>query len=133
VTPQTATLSDANDDPVDVTEILLDSTDTGFGGVIVRVHLFTSDPTANSGVVGGDNAAWSNKRAGWSGSFSGTMTVFSDGAKGVLTPDGAPVRIMNVETGGKRVWWQIQTLGAATPSANSTTFTPRFKGYQGHS
>ncbi len=131
VTANTVTVSDTNDDPVDITEILLDSSDTGFAGATLRIHIFNSDPTANSGVQAGDNVAWSNKRAGWVGSFSGTMVGFSDGCKGTLVSDGSPVRIANVESGGKRLWWQIQTLSAATPSANSTTFTPRFKGYQG--
>ena len=131
VTALPITVSDTNDDPVDITEIVMDSTDTGFGGVLVRVHLFTSDPTASTGVGGGDNAAWSQKRAGWAGSFSGTMISFSDGSKGTLIPDGGPVRLIHVESGGKRIWWQLQTLGAATPSGSSTTFTPRVKGYQG--
>jgi hypothetical protein len=131
VTALPVTVSDTNDDPVNVTQVLLDTTDTGFGGKTVRVHVFNSDPTASTGVGAGDNAAWSQKRAGWVGSFSGTMTAFSDGAKGVLIPDGPTVLICNPETGGKRLWWQLQTLSDATPSANSTTFTPRFKGYQG--
>jgi hypothetical protein len=131
VTPLPVTVSDTNDDPVDITEILLDSTDTGFGGVPVRVHLFNSDPTASSGVGAGDNVAWSQKKAGWVGSFSGTMIAFSDGSRGVLTPDGPAVKLASVESGGKKLWWQLQTLGAATPSASSTVFTPRFKGYQG--
>jgi hypothetical protein len=133
VTALPVTISDVNDDPVNVLEVLLDTNDTGFGNVSVRVHVFTSDPTASSGVQGGDNAAWSQKRSGWAGSFSGTMTLFNDGARGVLTPDGPSVKLMNVESGGRRLWWQLQVLGVATPSANSTIFTPRFKGYQGRS
>lgn len=131
VTALAVTVSDTNDDPVDITEILLDTNDTGFSGAIVRCHVFNSDPTANSGVGAGDNAAWSQKKAGWVGSFTGMMTGFSDGCKGTLVSDGAPVRIANVESAGKRLWYQLQSLTAATPSANSTTFTPRFKGYQG--
>jgi hypothetical protein len=131
VTALPVTVSDTNDDPVNIIEILLDTTDTGFANVAVTVHVFNSDPTASSGVVGGDNAAWSQKKAGWAGSFSGTMKGFSDGARGVLIPDGPTVKLMNVSSAGKIVWWQLQVLAAATPSANSTVFTPRFKGYQG--
>lgn len=131
VTALSVTVSDNNDAPVDITEVLLDTTDTGVGGKALRIHVFNSDPTANSGVGAGDNAAWSNKRAGWVGTFSGTMQAFSDGAKGTLVSDGAPVRIVNVESGGQRLWYQLQTLSDFTPSANSSTFTPRFKGYQG--
>lgn len=131
VTALPVTVSDTNDAPVDLTEILLDTTDTGVAGVQIRLHVFNSDPTASSGVGGGDNAAWSNKKAGWLGSYTGTMVAFSDGCKGTLVSDGAAVRIANVESGGQRLWYQLQTLGAFTPSANSTTFIPRFKGYQG--
>lgn len=126
----TGNLSDTNDVPIDLAEILLTSTDTGIGGVQVRLHLFNSDPTASSGVVGGDNAAWSNKQAGWVGSFSGTMRAFSDGARGVLVADEGTLRLMNPATGAKNLWWQLQVLGAYTPSANSTTYTPTFKGFQ---
>lgn len=137
VTANTATLSDANDDPVDITEVLLDTNDAGFANVSVRLRAFTSDNTANSGVQAGDNAAYSHKRAGFAGSFIGTLLSFQDGAKGCLVPEGVPgspgaaVRIMNVESGGKRIWWTLEVLATATPSGSSTTFTPRFKGYQG--
>lgn len=126
-------LSDVNDDPINLTEILLDTTDTGPGtaGSVIRCHLFNSDPTANSGVVGGDNAAWSNKKAGWFGSFSGAMRAFSDGSKGVLVPDEGAGRIAFPATGARNIWYQLQTLSVFTPSANSTTFVPRFKGLQG--
>ena len=126
-------LSDTNDIPVTVMEILLDSTDTGPGtaAIQIRLHLFNSNPTSSSGVVGGDNAAWSNKKAGWVGAFSGTMTAFSDGSKGVLVPDAGTARIALPVSGAKNMYYQLQTLGAFTPSANSTTFIPRFIGYQG--
>jgi hypothetical protein len=133
VTANSVSLSDTNDVPIDIAEILLVSTDTGPGtaGIQIRLHVFNSDPTASTGVVGGDNAAWSNKQAGWVGSFSGTMRSFSDGSCGVLVPDEGSLRICNPVSGAKTLFWQLQTLGAFTPSANSTTFTPRFKGFQG--
>ncbi len=125
------TISDTNDNPVDIVEIMLDSSDTGFGGSTLRVHLFASDPTASSGVQAGDNAVYSQKRADWIGSFSGVMMGFFDGCRGVLTPDGPTVKIARVESGGMRLWWQLQILNAATPAINSSVFTPIFKGYQG--
>jgi hypothetical protein len=131
VTANTVTVSDTNDDPVNLTEILLNTTDTGFQNVSVRIHIFNADPTASSGVVGGDNAAWSNKQNGWVGSMSGTLRAFSDGAKGRLVPDEGNCIICLPVSGAKTLYWQLQTLGAATPSASSTTFTPRFKGFQG--
>lgn len=131
VTANVVTISDTNDDPVCLTEVLLASTDAGFGSTAIRIHLFNSDPTASSGVSGGDNAAWSQKQAGWVGSFSGLMRAFSDGSKGRLVPDEGSSIIIGPASGARTIWWQLQTLGTPTPSANSTTFTPRFKGYQG--
>jgi len=133
VTANVVTLSDTNDVGVEIPEVLLDSSDTGPGsaGIQIRLHLFNADPTASSGVVGGDNAAWSNKKNGWVGSFTGTMRAFSDGSRGVLVPDEGSLRIANPTSSAKTFYWQLQTLGAFTPSANSTTFTPRFKGFQG--
>jgi hypothetical protein len=132
VTANSVSLSDTNDHPIDLAEILLDTTDTGPGtaGAKITLHLFNSDPTASTGVVGGDNAAWSNKKAGWVGSFSGTMTPFSDGSRAVLTPDAGTLRMISPTSGAKTVFWQLQTQTAFTPSANSTVFTPTFKGFQ---
>lgn len=128
----TNNLSDTNDHPIDIAEILLDTTDTGPGAaaIQIRCHLFNSDPTASSGVVGGDNAAWSNKKAGWIGSFSGTMRAFSDGSRGVLVADEGTLRMIAPVSGAKNLYYQLQALGGFTPSANSTTFIPTFKGFQ---
>lgn len=126
-------LSDVNDDPIVLTELMLDSSDTGPGtaGAQIRVWLYNSDPTASSGVSGGDNAAYSNKKAGFIGSFVGTMKLFSDGSRGRLLPEeGAPLMAFPA-SGAKNLWYQVQTLTAFTPSANSSTLAVRFKGYQG--
>lgn len=132
VTANSVSLSDTNDHPIDISEILLATTDTGPGtaAIQIRVHLFNSDPTASTGVVGGDNAAWSNKQAGWVGSFSGTMRAFSDGSRGIMVADEGTLRLISPVSGAKTLFWQLETLGAFTPSANSTTFTPTFKGFQ---
>ena len=132
VTPLTVAIASANDEPVNITQIVLDTTDTGFANSTIRLHLFSSDPTASSGVGAGDNAAWTQKRGDWMGSLSGSLIGFSDGAKGLLYPDGPPVLIAPVETGGVRLWWQLQLLGVSpVPSAGQTTFRPTFKGYRG--
>lgn len=136
VTALPATVSDTNDAPVTLTEIELDTTDTGLAaGTIVDVFVYNSDPTASSGVGGGDNAAFSNKRAGFRARFRGTFLAFSDGGKATCVPiDGAgnvlPAVNIAVESGGKRLWCQYKAVTAFTPSANSTTIAPRFKGFQ---
>lgn len=142
VTALSATLSDVNDDPITITEILLRSTDTGLAGKRVRAYLFNSNPTSSSGVGGGDNAAYSQKIAGYIGSFSGYMeSGFSDGSVGRLVPtyaDGgtgvhAPAGgfVVAVPTSGARtIFIQFQAVDAFTPSANSTTLIATAKGYQ---
>jgi len=124
----TNALAFSANDLVSFSTVLLVSTDTGPGtaGAIIRLHLFNSDPTAASGVVGGDNAAWSNKQAGWLGSMSGIMRLFSDGSRGVLVPD-EPLEGLAPATGAQNFWYQLQTMTAFTPSANSTTFIPNFR------
>lgn len=133
-------LSDVNDDPIFVSEILVRSTDTGLAGKKIRAYLFNSDPTANSGVGGGDNAAFSQKIAGYVGSFVGVMeTGFSDGCVGRLlptfndanaTPAGAFVPIRPV-SGARTLYIQFQAVEAFTPSGNSTTIIGTAKGWQG--
>ena len=135
VTALTVTVSDLNDAPVAITEIEVDTNDTGLAaGVPIEVEVFNSNPTSNSGVGAGDNAAYSNKKAGFRARFQGTFVAFSDGGKAICTPaDGQPFAVIPPGSGAKTLWYQFKALGAATPSANSTTLTPRFKGFQGRS
>lgn len=132
VTALYADVSDTNDDPIIITELLVDTNDTGLGnGVLIRAYLYNSDPTASSGVGAGDNAAFSNKRAGFIGTMSGSFRLFSDGGKARLVPDAGSIIVAAPSTGGKRYWVQYQTLTAFTPSANSTTLDGKLKGFQG--
>lgn len=138
VTPITFTVSDTNDDPIVIERCRLLSTDTGIAAKTFRVWLFRSDPTASTGVGGGDNAAWSQKQAGYIGSVSNASTAsnatfrtFSDGAGGVMTPDEGARIITTPTSGAQTIYALIQTLDAFTPSANSTTFTLTLEGFQG--
>lgn len=131
VTALTATVSDVNDAPVAITNIEVDTTDTGLGnGVSIRAYLYNSDPTANSGVQAGDNAAFSNKRAGLIATFTGTFHAMQDGGKAFLAPEDTGPPVLPPSSGGKALWIQYQTLGAFTPSANSTTLIGKARGYQ---
>jgi hypothetical protein len=132
VTSGTFTLSWINDDPVSIEELLMDATDTGVGGKAMRVYLYNSDPTASSGVGGGDNVAWSQKKAGFIGSMTGVMLAASDGAHGRFIPEAGSRIMASPVSGAKTIFWLLQTIDAWTPSANSTVFTPRIKGFQGH-
>jgi hypothetical protein len=121
VTAQSATISDTADHPILIESLLLTSTDTGLGGKNVRAWLYRSDPTASSGVVAGDNAAFSNKRAGFIGTMTGNMKTFSDGSAGRLVPEsGQPIMVLPT-TGAQTIFVQYQTMDDFTPSGSSTT------------
>lgn len=140
VTALSATLSDVNDDPITLCDILINSTDTGLAGKKLRANLFNSNPTSNSGVGAGDNAAYSQKKAGYIGTFVGTLeSGFSDGTVGRLvpsfrdtnyTPAGGFV-IATPVSGAKTLYIQFVAEEAFTPSANSTTIIATARGYQG--
>lgn len=133
-------ISDTNDDPIFISEILVDSTDTGLAGKKIRAYLYNSNPTSSSGVVAGDNAAFSNKKAGYIGSFMGYMeTGFSDGSVGRLVPcynetnftqAGGFITVKPV-SGARTLYIQYQAVEAFTPSANSTTIIGTARGWQG--
>lgn len=138
-------IGDVNDDPLFINDILVTSTDTGLAGKRIRAYIFNSDPTASTGVGAGDNVAYSQKKAGYVGSLSGTLeTGFSDGTVGRLIPsfnDSATAPVPNVGAGGfiavkpvsgaKTLYVQYQTLDAFTPSASSTTIIGTIRGWQG--
>lgn len=132
VTAQTASFSAIADHPVTIDRVRVRSTDTGVAGKAFRVYLFNSDPTASTGVGGGDNAAWSQKLAGFIGSMSGVFRTFSDGAVALMVPDEGARIIAKPGSGVTTIWLLFQTLEAFTPSANSTTFIATLEGMQGH-
>lgn len=139
VTALTATIADVNDDPLFISEILVTSTDTGLAGKKLRAYLFNSDPTASSGVSGGDNAAYAQKKAGYVGSLMGFMeTGFSDGTVGRLVPSFNETNLSQAggfivtkpTSGAKTLFIQYQAVEAFTPSANSTTIIGTARGWQ---
>lgn len=132
VTALIAQVADAPDQPLCIEEVIVDTEDTGLAAAIqIRAHIFRSDPTLNSGVGAGDNSAWSQKKAGWVGSLSGTFIAFSDGGRARLVPDVGSYIICKPYDGSGKLWVQYQTLGAFTPSANSTTLLGAVKGFSG--
>ena len=133
-------ISDVNNDPIFINEILIASTDTGLAGKKLRAYLFNSDPTASSGVGAGDNAGYSQKKAGYVGAFMGFLeTGFSDGTVGRLVPSfnetnysqaGGFIVVPPV-SGARTLYIQYQAVEAFTPSANSTTIIGTARGWQG--
>lgn len=134
VTPITFSgVSEENDQPITLERLRILSTDTGVRSKSFRAWLFNSDPTASSGVSGGDNAAFSQKQAGFIGTMSGQFkgSQISDGAVAVLVPDDGARIVCNPLAGGTTIYALLETLDAFTPSANSTTFTCTLEGFQG--
>lgn len=132
VTSGTFSMSATNDFPITIEEVLCLSTDTGVGTKNLRLYLYNSDPTASSGVQGGDNAAWSQKQAGFIGTMVGTMLAAQDGSHGRFVPEYGSRIVTTPVSGAKTVFFLLQTIDAFTPSGNSTTFTFTAKGFQGH-
>lgn len=133
-------ISDVNNDPIFINEIVVNSTDTGLAGKKIRAYLFNSDPTASSGVSGGDNATYAQKKAGYLGSFMGWMeTGFSDGTVGRLVPcfnetnntQAGGFIVAPPVSGARTLYIQYQAVEAFTPSANSTTIIGTARGWQG--
>lgn len=140
------TLSEANDLPVSLESMIIRATDTGPGtaAAIFRCFFYQSDPTASTGVVGGDNLTFSTKQGTFLGVMEGTFRPFSDGSVARLVPAvipsiGAagtagtltPTRIISKPTLGAQTFFMLmQTLTVFTPSANSTVFTPTVEGFQ---
>jgi hypothetical protein len=133
VTPISFPASDVDNAPMLLTHVELLSSDAGpaTAGATFEAWLFNSDPTANNGVGGGDNAAFSQKQAGFIGRMQGTFIAASDGSMAICTPvEGSFIPTMP-SSGGTTIYALLKTLSAFTPSANSTTFTGTLKGVQG--
>lgn len=131
VTPVTFTAADFNDMPLMLRRMRVHTNDTGFVAANFAAYVYQTDPTASTGVVGGDNAAFSTKKGTFLGRMSGQFRTFSDGAVAVLTPDEGSEIISLPTSGAKTLFALFQTLSAATPSANGTTFIPTLEGFQG--
>ncbi|HEY2872489.1 MAG TPA: hypothetical protein VGJ56_11250 [Reyranella sp.] len=133
VTPISFAASDVNNAPLLLTHLELLSADSGpaIAGATFEVWLFNSDPTANSGVGGGDNAAFGQKQAGFIGRMQGIFIAASDGSMAVCTPIEGSFIPTTPSSDGTTIYALLKTLTAFTPSANGTTFTATLKGIQG--
>jgi hypothetical protein len=133
VTPISFAAADLNDAPVLLTHLEILSTDAGpaAAGATFEAWLFNADPTANAGIGGGDNAAFSQKQAGVIGRMQGAFIAASDGSIAMLTPvDGTFVGARPV-AGGATIYALLKTLTGFTPSASGTVFICTLRGVQG--
>lgn len=133
VAPISFAASDINNAPVEILGARCFTTDTGPGAASAgfELYLFNADPTANSGVGAGDNAAWSQKLINCVGVLSGTFRASLDGSFAEFVPAGPAAVVTTPLSGGTTLYGLVKTLGAFTPSANSTTFTFTLVGEQG--
>ncbi|TGQ69506.1 hypothetical protein EN829_015100 [Mesorhizobium sp. M00.F.Ca.ET.186.01.1.1] len=127
VTPFSFSMSDVNDDLVTIERLRLITTDTGVAGKALRMWLFRASPT----VAAGDNAAFSNPRATFIGSLSGTMRTFSDGSGGIFVPDEGSRIITLPTSGAKTVFGLLQTLEAIASPLAQSTWIATLEGFQG--
>lgn len=99
---------------------------TGVTAATFRLHLYTSDPSASSGIANGDNAAWSTNHSGYVGSIDldisgATGRAFRDSA----AVQGAPAvgQEINVKlASGQTIYGLLEARGAYTPG-NAEIFT----------
>jgi hypothetical protein len=133
VAPISFAASDVNNAPLLLTHVELSSSDTGpaTASATFEVWLFNVDPTANSGVGGGDNAVFSQKQAGFIGRMQGTFIAASDGSMAICIPVEGSFIPTTPSLGGTTIYALLKTLSAFTPSASSTPFTATLKGVQG--
>jgi hypothetical protein len=117
----TLTVSDVNDAPVCIERIrIVTGLTSPITGVSFRIHLYQSNPTSSSGVVGGDNTAFNVKLGTIIGTMVGTFKTYNDGSVAFCVPeDGA--RIITIPTSGaKTVFALLQTINIFTPASGST-------------
>lgn len=128
VTAQTVTITDVNDMPFAIDGMRIHTTDTGLAaGVGIRCYLYAADPTASTGIVGGDNAAFSTKKGSFIGAMVGSFRSFSDGGVADLVPEVGPYIKARPVSGAATVYQLFQVLAAFTPSANSTTLISTYE------
>jgi hypothetical protein len=108
--------------------VKLETSGTSTTNASFRVHFYSSDPSASSGIANGDNGAWSTNKAGYLGAVDVTIDkAFADGAAGHGTPNTGS-EISFVVSGGatKQVLYGlIEARAAYTPTSGETiTVTP---------
>jgi hypothetical protein len=126
-------ISDTIDAPIGLHRIRISTDDTGPGvaGAFFEVYLYRDDPTANSGVVGGDNAAFSTKKGTYIGKMTGQFIPFSDGSVAVCTPSEGVDMWVRPASGRRSVYALLRTQTAFTASKDSSAFSLTLEAFQG--
>ena len=132
VTAISFTASDVNDAPLSLERVRIECSMSGsaIDGKSFRVWLYQSDPTASTGIVGADNAAFSTKKGTYIGSMVGQFKTFSDGSMALCVPEDGARIITKPTSGAKTIYALLQTLSDFTPTSGAT-FTLTLEALQG--
>lgn len=100
-----------------VRRLRLKKSTTSTTAALFRVHLYSSNPSASSGIVNGDNGAYSTAATGYVGGFDIQVArTFSDGSMGFGVPIvGAEVNVALAS--GTTIWGLIECLGTYAPGS----------------
>jgi hypothetical protein len=83
-----------------------------------RLHIYTSDPSASSGITNGDNGAWATKESSYLGAFDVTVDrVFSDAAVGFGVPIVGGELTRKLSANSQYVFALLEARAAYTPSS----------------
>ena len=88
------------------------STDMGFGGQNVRLHLYRDSPV----LTNGDHAAWLTTEANYLGAIDVTFDkTFSDQVKGIGVPNAGSEINFDCAAGSQVIYGLVEARGAITP------------------
>lgn len=102
---------------------------TGITNAAFRLHLYGTDPAAASGILNGDNGAWSVNDAAYLGYFDfGSMIAHRDCALAIASPSSG-AEISHALASGQTIYGLLEARGAYTPG-NAEVFTIELEVYQ---
>ena len=107
----------------------LKKSNNGIANASFRLHLYGTDPAAASGILGGDNAAWSVNDATWLGHFDfGSMIQHRDCAQAYASP-ASGAEIAHALSSGQAIRGLLEARGVYTP-ASAEVFTVELEVFQ---
>lgn len=117
------------DAPFMIRRCKIKKTTTSTTNAAFRLHIFGTDPTAASGVVNGDNGAFSIKDAAYLGYFDvPSVFALNNCAIGIGAPQ-VGAEIGHVLGSGQTLYGLIEVRGAYTPG-NAEVFTVELEVWQ---
>lgn len=125
----TEAMSAVADAPFFIRRIKIKKSSTPVTNAAFRLHMFGTDPTASTGVVNGDNGAFSIKDAAYLGYLDvPSMFALNDCAMGFGAPQ-VGGEIAHVLASGQTLYALIEVRGAYTPTS-AEVFTVELEAWQ---